>query len=100
MTMMVTELYDAFISAGVSEEKARAAAEVMANYDQQFSEIRVRLGRLTTAVQIAVGAVVIMLISQAGLWSEMGKLGARFDSMSGQISHIEQVVTHLPGAHD
>jgi hypothetical protein len=38
MTTMVTELYDALRDAqGVSDEKARKAAEAMANYDDQFS---------------------------------------------------------------
>ena len=44
MNMMVTELYDALISAGADEAKARRAAEGMATNDQdfrrQFSDLR------------------------------------------------------------
>ena len=38
--MMVTEVYDALIEAGASEEKARRAAGVLADYDREFSGIR------------------------------------------------------------
>jgi hypothetical protein len=37
---MVTELYDALIAAGAPEDKARKAAEVVANYDREFGEIK------------------------------------------------------------
>ena len=40
MTTMVTELYDALIDAGASQDKARAAARAMVEYDQQFRELR------------------------------------------------------------
>ncbi|MEM9732227.1 MAG: hypothetical protein AAF903_01940 [Pseudomonadota bacterium] len=44
MNMMVTEMYDALISAGADDSKARAAAEGLAleyrKSDQQFSELR------------------------------------------------------------
>ena len=35
MSTMITELYDAFIDAGASEEKSRAAAD----YDSRFNKI-------------------------------------------------------------
>ena len=43
MALMSSELYDALLEAGASEEKARKAAETIANYDSQFSEIRSEL---------------------------------------------------------
>lgn len=39
MSTMITELYDAFIDAGASEEKSRAAAKAMADYDSRFNKI-------------------------------------------------------------
>jgi hypothetical protein len=36
---MISEVYDAFIAAGAPEEKARKAAEAVANYDQRFDRI-------------------------------------------------------------
>ena len=36
---MISEVYDAFIAAGAPEDKARKAAEVLANYDNRFSRI-------------------------------------------------------------
>jgi hypothetical protein len=36
---MISEVYDAFIAAGAPEEKARKAAEALANYDQRFDRV-------------------------------------------------------------
>ena len=40
MSAIIEEVYDALIDAGASEEKARAAARSIANYDKQFSKIK------------------------------------------------------------
>ena len=45
MTTMLAEVYDALIDAGASEEKARAAAEALANYDDRFAKLDVRMER-------------------------------------------------------
>lgn len=39
MTTMISEVYDAFKEAGVSEEKARKAAEAIVNYENRFVKI-------------------------------------------------------------
>jgi len=39
MSTMISEVYDALKEAGASEEKARKAAEVLANYDTHFVKI-------------------------------------------------------------
>jgi hypothetical protein len=36
---MIPEVYDALIAAGTPEDKARKAAETLANYDNRFSRI-------------------------------------------------------------
>ena len=36
MSVMIAELYDALKEAGASEEKARAAAKTMADYENRF----------------------------------------------------------------
>jgi hypothetical protein len=36
---MISEIYDAFIAASAPEDKARKAAETLANYDDRFSRI-------------------------------------------------------------
>ncbi|HTT80521.1 MAG TPA: hypothetical protein VMF86_12660 [Stellaceae bacterium] len=40
MTTMVAEVYDALKEAGASDEKARQAAETIANYDNEFSDLK------------------------------------------------------------
>lgn len=39
MKFMITEVYDAFISAGADEQKSRDAAEAIANYRDDIKEI-------------------------------------------------------------
>lgn len=39
MSTMISEVYDAFKDAGASEDKARKAAEVLANYEGHFAKI-------------------------------------------------------------
>jgi hypothetical protein len=36
---MISEVYDALIAAGAPEDKARKAAETLANYDNRFSRL-------------------------------------------------------------
>jgi hypothetical protein len=36
---MISEVYDAFIAAGTPEDKARKAAEALANYENRFTKI-------------------------------------------------------------
>jgi hypothetical protein len=39
VSTMISEVYDALISAGAPEDKARKAAERLANYDNRFSRL-------------------------------------------------------------
>jgi hypothetical protein len=39
VSTMISEVYDAFIAAGAPEDKARKAAETLANTDNRFSRI-------------------------------------------------------------
>lgn len=52
MSTMISEVYDAFIEAGMSEEKARKAAEAVARYENRFAKFEADLvavwGELTT----------------------------------------------------
>ena len=43
MTTMLAELYDALLAAGAPEDKARAAAKAVADYDARFSKIEADL---------------------------------------------------------
>ncbi|MBV9116667.1 MAG: hypothetical protein JOY63_04795 [Acetobacteraceae bacterium] len=45
MTTMIVEIYDALRDAWANEEKARKAAEVLANYEDRFARIDTRLER-------------------------------------------------------
>ncbi len=50
MPTMISEVYDALIEAGASEEKARKAAEAVAAYDQRFAVLETRIVELAGRV--------------------------------------------------
>ncbi len=52
MAVMLTEVYDAFRSAGADEEKSKKAAEAMAGQMDRFARIEARLDSLTWMVGI------------------------------------------------
>jgi hypothetical protein len=49
---MIAELYDALKDAGASEEKARAAAKTMADYDSRFNKIDQDLSLIKSEITI------------------------------------------------
>lgn len=52
MSTMIAELYDALKDAGASEEKARAAAKTMADYDSRFNKIDQDLSLIKSEITI------------------------------------------------
>jgi hypothetical protein len=46
MPTMISEVYDALLEAGASEEKARKAAEAVAQYDQRFASLEQKIVQL------------------------------------------------------
>jgi hypothetical protein len=79
MTLMLSEVYDALIEAGASDEKARNAATAIAKFEQRFNNIERRLvivswqiGALT-AVTAAVGAPALWVLFRVA--AKVGALG-------------------------
>ena len=59
---MIAEVYDAFLAAGTPEDKARAAAKAIADYESRFSRIEadlLLLKRMTGAVMAGVVSLLI-----------------------------------------
>jgi hypothetical protein len=61
MSTMISEVYDALLAAGAPEEKARKAAEVLANYDNRFGKIEADLLVLKWMVGYLVASVTAVL---------------------------------------
>lgn len=66
MTTMITEVYDAFRSVGVPEDKARAAAEALSLYDGRFARIERRLAVLSW--QINATSALVAMIGAPSIW--------------------------------
>ena len=62
MTTMISELYEALIDAGASEEKAREAARAIAEYEDRFSKIDLDLRTLKWMVGATLAGVVSLII--------------------------------------
>jgi hypothetical protein len=62
MTTMIAEVYDAFISAGTPEDKARAAARAVADYDNRFGKIEADLLVLKWMTGAIVAGVVSLVL--------------------------------------
>ena len=52
MATMMSEVYDALLSAGSPEEKARKAAEAVASYDNKLVSVENRLVRIESDIAI------------------------------------------------
>lgn len=62
MPLMSSELYDALIEAGASDEKARKAAEAVAAYEARFARIETDL----TQIKWGIGTLIVLVLFIAG----------------------------------
>ena len=74
MPLMSSELLDALLDAGASEEKARKAAEAVAAYENRFAALDVRMLALEGKVTLLTWMVSFNLIVSLGvLWRLLAK---------------------------
>jgi hypothetical protein len=62
MAVMLPRTYDAFIAAGSPEEKARAAAEELANYESRFAKIETDLAVIKWMLGLSIAGVISLVI--------------------------------------
>ena len=62
MATMISEVYDAFVSAGTPDDKARKAAEAIANYEKDIAGIRTDLAVVKWMVGLVLVTVVPLFI--------------------------------------
>jgi hypothetical protein len=85
MTTMITEVYDALLEAGASQEKARKAAEAIAGYETRFAGLEMRLERMDGKISTLswMVGVVISLTLALGI----GNLFLSFQVLS-RLPHV------------
>jgi hypothetical protein len=66
MSTIIVELYDALKEAGASDEKARAAAQALANYDSPFSKIEADLLVLKWMIGSILAGVASLVLKHIG----------------------------------
>jgi hypothetical protein len=62
MAMMLSKTYDALLSAGAPEEKARAAAEELAAYETRFAKIEQDLAIIKWMLGFVIAGVASLII--------------------------------------
>ncbi|RLA22840.1 MAG: integrase [Gammaproteobacteria bacterium] len=62
MTTMIPEVYDAFMSAGADEEKARKAAEAVAEHEKRFDHIDKELLLLKWMMGVMLAGIVSLVL--------------------------------------
>jgi hypothetical protein len=67
MTAMISEVYQAFKEANVSDDSARKAAEAIAAYETRFAAIDVKLERLDGRVTLVLWQLAILIAGVATL---------------------------------
>jgi hypothetical protein len=62
MALMLSKTYDAFIAAGAPEEKARGAAEELAEYETPFAKIEQDLAIIKWMLGVVIAGVASLII--------------------------------------
>jgi len=60
MSTMIAEIYDAFKDAGVNDEKAKAAAKAVAEYDNRFNRVDNELAVIKAEIVAAKSEVTVI----------------------------------------
>ncbi|EIC19498.1 hypothetical protein [Thiorhodovibrio frisius] len=61
MTTMIAEVYDALVSAGADDTKARDAAKAIADYSRDIAEVKANLALLKWMVGFNLAFTLVML---------------------------------------
>ena len=62
MATLLVEVYDAFKDAGASEDKSRAAATAIANYDNRFNKIEAELLLIKWMIGFVLAGVISLVM--------------------------------------
>lgn len=82
MAIMLAKLNEALLAAGVPADKAQAAAEEGAAYENRIAGAETKLAVLTWMVGANIGLTLLVLGSAFALWSKLGDLSAQIARMS------------------
>jgi hypothetical protein len=85
MSTMILEVYDALKSAGAPEEKAQAAATVLANTESLAT--KADIGALSTKVDVDIGALSTKV--EADISALSAKTDAGFTRIDGEIFSLK-----------
>jgi hypothetical protein len=73
MAIMLTEIYDAFREANVSDETARKAAEAVAAHEARFADLGIKVERVESGLRLVQAMLGVNLLLTAGvLWRVIG----------------------------
>jgi len=85
MSLMITEVFDALVEAGASDEKARRAAEAIASYDRHFERID---GRLNTLVWMVGANLSVTLLLCGGILWKMVDMSEKIGGLAATVARL------------
>jgi len=87
MTTILTEVYDAFVSAGVPDDKARKAAEALSGHERRFDKLENTIDLRFSALERNVEARFAALKGDmdARFVALKGEMDARFVALKGEM---------------
>ena len=62
MATMISEVYDALLEAGASQEKARKAAEAIAGYEQRFNKVETELVLIKWMLGVVIAGIAALIV--------------------------------------
>ncbi len=61
MALMLAKTYDALVAAGAPEDKARAAAEEIAGFDERLNRIDTKLSVIDTKLSVVIAGLLLVV---------------------------------------
>ncbi len=96
MATMISEVYDALLDAGASEEKARRAAETLANCDNEFHRIDQHLSALDVRLEQRFSEIETRMEQRfSGVDARFNAVDVRFGQIDGRMRLLQWQVGAL-----
>jgi len=77
MILMISEVYDALISAGASDDKARAAAKAVAEHRDDLSGVKLDMIEMKTEIRYLKWMMGLVIAMNAGIFGMVFELFTR-----------------------
>lgn len=93
MATMIVELYDALKAAGAPEDKAQAAAKVLANPDDRFNRVDAKLGDLEVGLETVKVGLETVKVGLATVNVELTAVKIELATVKAEVGMVKWIVS-------